>query len=212
MSFECLGDVVSWGEGVLPRVYVTPREVYLWRANLSGVDFQEPKQALLFVQAIGRKIAGFDIRGICVVRGESAGVDVVFTARDYLVNVWDDAEDITGFVAQDVDLRAAFPGLQVQSAGLFQLTGPPGSLDFWVQAPIVWSKEIGPQKAFSDLQGVYEGVADDGFNLKAWTAPVNLGPPNGSNQKQAGASSSGGAFWIVAGILTLALIGAKALK
>jgi hypothetical protein len=216
MAFECLGDVASWGEGFAPRVYVTPYEVYLWRASLSGVDFQEPKQAALFVQAIGKKIAGFDIRGICVIRGASASVDVVFTARDYLVNIWDDASDVAGFVSQDADVRASFPGLAVTSSGLFQLTGPPASVDFWLSAPILWSKSNNkPQKAFSDLLGIYEGIADDGLNLKIWNVPVVLGPPGTTPPKTtepAGTGSSGTVIWILGGIVALALIGAKASK
>ncbi len=211
MNFECLGDVASWGEGILPRVYVSPHEVYLWRANLSGVNFQEPRDALLFVQAIGKKIAGFDIRGICVVRGESSSVDVVFTAGSYILDFWDNAEDIKKFVAEDMDLRARFPGISVTGSGLFQLTGPPSSVDFWVEAPVVWSNSVGPQQAFRDLQGVYEGVADEGLNLKNWKASVILGPPTGKKEEPS-QSSSGAVIWIIGGILALALISAKVSK
>jgi len=208
MNFECLGDTAAWGEGILPRVYVTPYEVYLWRAKLSGVDFQEPKDATYFVQAIGRKIAGFDIRGICISRAQEVSVDVIFTASSYLLNIWDNAEDITGFISQDADLRGRYPGVQVSSSALLQLTGPPASIDFWLSAPILWSNSQKAQQALSSLQSIYEGVADDGYNLKAWVLPINLGPGGGSGSSQKSSSSYTG-LWILGGVIALALISAR---
>ncbi len=211
MYFGSLGDTVAWGEGVLPRVYVTPHEVYLWRASLSGVDFQEPKDAAYFIQAIGKKIAGFDIRGICIVRGVSPQVDVVFTARDYLVDVWDNAADVNGFVSQDMDLRGRYPGVAISSSQMLQLTGPPASVDFWLSAPIVWSSSNGPQKAFSDLDGIYEGIADDGLNLKIWSKPVNLGPSSSGEQKKQGSGTSYSGLWVLGGVIAAAFLGKKLL-
>jgi len=210
MYFGSLGDTVAWGEGVLPRVYVTPHEVYLWRASLSGVDFQEPKDAAYFIQAIGKKIAGFDIRGICVVRGASPQVDVIFTARDYLVDVWDNAANVTGFISQDMDLRGRYPGVAVTGAQMLQLTGPPASIDFWLSAPIVWSNSNGPQKTFSDLGGIYEGKADDGLNLKVWSKPVVFGPSSGPGKEQSGSSDHSG-LWVLGGVLAAAFLGKKLL-
>lgn len=211
MAFECLGDVSPWGGGILPRVYVTPQEVYLWRAKLSGVDFQEPNDARYFVQAIGRKIAGFDVRGICVVRETNPSVDVVFTSRDYRIHIWDNAQDVANMVLQDPDLRGRYPGVSVLSSAMLQLTGPPASIDFWKGAPILWSNENKAQQALANLQGIYEGVADEGLNLKAWTRAVNLGP---SGEKPGGqkSSTSNTGLWILGGILAFALISAKTFK
>ena len=210
MYFGSLGDTAAWGEGVLPRVYVTPKEVYLWRAKLSGADFQEPKDGAYFIQAIGKKIAGFDIRGICIVRGATPSVDVVFTVNDYLFDVWDNAQDVSNFVSQDMDLRARFPGVGIISPQMLQLTGPPASVDFWVQAPIAWSNSIGPQSAFTNLQCIYEGIADDGLNLKVWSNPIVLGPSSGGAQKQSDSSGHAG-LWVLGGVLAAAFLGKKLL-
>lgn len=213
-----LGDTAPWGESVWDvRVAASPRDVYLWRAKLSGVSLARPEQALLIVQAIGRKIDTFDVRGITV--NEDGGgllVDVVYTAPDYVVPKlwkfppgWDSTSDISGFVTSDADVRASFPSLQVVTASLLQLTGPPASVDFWLSRSILWDSGVGPMQAFVDSQGVYRGVADDGPNLRPWktAAPLDEKPPSLVPEKSSGFSG----LLLVASVAAVAWLGSRLL-
>jgi hypothetical protein len=211
------GDTAPWGESAWDvRVVASPREVFLWRAKLSGAGIFSPQQALLLVQAIGRKLSTFDIRGITVSgEGGESSVDVVYTSPDYMSPPpwkwppgWDTASDISGFVTTDSDVRASFPSLQVVSANLLELTGPPASVDFWLSRTILWDSGIGPMQSFVDRQGVYKGIADDGSNAKPWKSEASLVEPQDVLKNKSGI----GGLILVAGVAAVAWLGSRLLK
>jgi len=217
------GDTTPWGESVWNvRYMVTPSEVYLWRAKISGAKLLRPQDALKIVMAIGRKLRAFDIRGITVNDTMGAGgdlfVDVVFTAAGYFVNLaiggWNTASDIDGFVKDDADVRAAFPNLAVASSSLLQLTGPSGALDFWLNRALVYSNTRGPLQAYQDVENVYIGIADDGPNLKPWLKEGGLGPPTPlepGHQQQEEKSGVNGLF-LLATVVGIAWLGSRLLR
>lgn len=210
------GDTTPWGESIWDvRVVASPREVFLWRAKLSGVTLDAPQQALLFVQAIGRKLSTFDIRGITVSgEGGELSVDVVYTSPDYMSPPpwkwppgWDTASDISEFVTSDSDVRAAFPSLQVVTANLLELSGPPAAIDFWLSRAILWDSGVGPMQAFVDRQNVYKGIADDGPNAKPWKNESSLVEP----QDLLGGKSGVSGLVLVAGVAAVAWLGSRLL-
>jgi hypothetical protein len=212
------GETAPWGESVWDvRVVASPREVYLWRAKMSGVVPKTPYEALKIVQAIGRKLSTFDIRGITLSDvGGSLSVDVVYTAADYVFNQavggWDSAEQIAGFVFNDSELRGYFPSMSIVSSSLAQLTGPPSSVDFWLNRSILWNHSIGPMQAFSNVENVYKGVADDGLNLNPWKQDGGLAPPPDPGHQVPEEKSGLTGLWILAAVVGVAWLGSRLLQ
>lgn len=199
------GETIPWGEDTWDlRTYVTPKEVYVWRAFFQNTEFEDPAHIVPLVRAIGSQIADFDVRGVTI---DNSKVDVVMTVRDYLPFPvlkwppgWDTASDLEGFVLSDSEFRSIFPFSSIKKSNLLQLTGPPQAMDFWLAHEILWDNNIGPKDGLARLRGIYRGNADDGNNLIAWTKGEPSLISNGKSQSDVLSASSSAVFWTIAAV------------
>lgn len=203
--FPSLGDTGDWY-----RLYASADEVYLWRARLERAPMSDPSDALAVLAAFG-KASDLDlsVQAICVVRdGDGAMVDVVLTSpvRQIYTALNDGATSLAQKLVASSALRERFPGLVITDPKLLQLTGPPDAVDFWRSHPTVWDPTLGqtgqggPTSAFAKLEGVYEGVADEGPRARPWITPQpDLGPGPKQDDKQT-------VLWVMGGLVLAWLV------
>lgn len=190
---KALGDTVDWGQW-----YAEPREVYVWRAPISGARIESPEDAQAVLRAVARASElKLDVRGIVWGTYRASGhaeegVDVVMTADTTIpYAVPQTASELGRAALADAGLRRRFPELQFYSPRfggprLLQLTAPADAVDFWLAHPIVYDDKIGPMDAFAKLEGIYKGEADDGPRLSPWKRErPDLGGGSGGKLAQA---------------------------
>jgi len=182
------GAVEPWD-----RLAAETDEVYLWRAHFDGITIKSVEDMQAIARAIGRSEGlGLDLRGIAV--STSAGgydVDAVMTAKAPLVYppfVFNDAAAIAAGVK--TELASRFGSLVISGAKFDQITDDAPkhpALDFWLSHTVIWDLPTGllpamdkgqPTAAFARFEGLYQGHAEDGINLKPWPKDdPGMGPP-----------------------------------
>ena len=206
-----LGGVEPW-----ERTAAETDEVYLWRAKLSGLKIRSIEDMQAIARAVGRgEGLGLDLRGIAVTDNSdgSYSIDAAMTAKAPLVYaplVFNDAAQVGQAVK--TELTSRFPNLVVSGAHFDQITDAEPrhpALDFWLSHSVLWDlpwalfpafEKGQPTGAFARFEGLYQGNAEQGLDLKPWprTEP-SIGPTLAS-------SSSSTVLWLAGGAVALYVI------
>lgn len=199
-THRSLGDTTSWS-----TPWANTGDVYVWRAGVAGASIATPDDLAAVVRAAGMAKGGavtpapnhgLDIRGAAVTPG-GKDVDVVMTAASWTPYVVDlTAQKLADAILADPSLRQRFPSLAFNDPKWLQLVGPPGAVDFWRSRSVLWDHNAGPTQAFTALQNLFTGTADDGTSLHN-LAPTPVPEPTPvPGAEPSGAGGASPVLWI----------------
>lgn len=201
------------GFGPWERNAAETDEVYVWRGIFSGADIRTIEDLQDIARVIGsQQDWGLDLRGVAVkdLGDGRFQVDAAFTSKTPRVYAPSMGFDDAGEIAMKLrtGLASRFGIFNIEAAQLLQFDDEQPihpAFDFWrFQVPVIYETPFQgkpvPTGAFARFEGLYQGTAEDGINLKPWPRDDKPEPPSPKVEEP---EQDNDLVWLAAGALAL---------